>query len=169
MNTKSENLTRIVRVAKSTWSWSTVLLVVIGVLIYLNISSAIKSLEYGLTPPELLEYVELPTENLNPMGWGEKANGLSLFFFLADTHRYKIGDFPNGVCQIACRIPSDERLSAGEFSHIHRIGDVSRYIVRFGFVPFGSVDWSAVSLLHQASAQGFQRSIHLVLSIRLAP
>jgi hypothetical protein len=65
--------TRMVRVAKSGWSWTTVVLIIIAAVIFLKISATIKSLQYGLTPPELPIYSEMvETERLNPMGWPQE-------------------------------------------------------------------------------------------------
>lgn len=69
MNTKTELSTRVRRVAKSKWSWGTFLLVIIGIYVALQVVSAINSIEYALSPPELPEYQQLETFSLNPTGW----------------------------------------------------------------------------------------------------
>lgn len=65
---------RLKRVAKSKWSWlTTLVLVIAGTYISLQIKSAIDSLKYALTPPELPAYVDLgqPVE-LNNTVWNGK-------------------------------------------------------------------------------------------------
>lgn len=64
-------VSRIKRVAKSKWSWSTAALVVILGYAAIRISAAITSLEYSLTPPELPHYQEAETVLVNPWGWKE--------------------------------------------------------------------------------------------------
>lgn len=61
---------RLVRAAKSKWSIGTIILAVIAIVyIVVRINVAIDSIGYSLTPPELPEYQDLETVNVNPTGW----------------------------------------------------------------------------------------------------
>jgi len=64
---------RVVRAAKSKWSIGLVILVVIAIIYMVaRISAMIDSIGYSLTPPELPEYQDLETVNVNPTGWPNK-------------------------------------------------------------------------------------------------
>lgn len=65
---------RIKRVAKSKWSWGAVVIaVILSIFIISKVSTAIDSLEYGLTPPKLPEYQPAEAVNVNPLGWPNKS------------------------------------------------------------------------------------------------
>ena len=57
------------RLVKSKWSWAIVLLVLIGLYMAFRIITAIDSIQYALSPPELPEYQQLETHYVNPAGW----------------------------------------------------------------------------------------------------
>ena len=57
------------RLVKSKWSWAIVLLVLIGLYMAFRIITAIDSIQYALSPPELPDYQQLETHHVNPTGW----------------------------------------------------------------------------------------------------
>lgn len=71
MDSKGLMADQVKKVAKSKWSWFSVLLVIIAVYIAFQVKAAIDSLEYSLTPPKLPHYEagKQAPEYLNSMGW----------------------------------------------------------------------------------------------------
>lgn len=70
----SHQQSRVGRVVRSKWSIGTVVLVSIAfIYIVARINSAIDSIGYSLTPPELPEYQDLERVNVNPTGWPNKS------------------------------------------------------------------------------------------------
>ncbi len=60
------------------WSFSSVLLlIIVGLFIFFQVRSAIQSIEYALTPPELPQYQDISmddTQFLNPTGWPNESS-----------------------------------------------------------------------------------------------
>ena len=70
MSAKSAFSPAVEHIVKFKWTFTSVLIVaLIGIYAFIRISSAIASLEYGLTPPTLPEYEDSPVEYVNPIGW----------------------------------------------------------------------------------------------------
>lgn len=74
MSTPATENSRVVRIAKSKWSWGTFILVLIGIYIALRIITAIDSIKYALSPPVLPEYQAMQTQYLNSQGWPIKSS-----------------------------------------------------------------------------------------------
>ena len=74
MNTQTAQPSRTMRVVKSKWSWSSLLIILIAAYIVLRVLSAIESLNYALSPAELPEYTQLETKLVNPTGWKNQSS-----------------------------------------------------------------------------------------------
>jgi hypothetical protein len=74
MHSQNEHYSCTKRLVKSKWSWGTAILVLISIYVAFRIISAIDSIKYVLTPPELPEYQKLEQHYVNPTGWPEESS-----------------------------------------------------------------------------------------------